>query len=118
MPSVTRWPTGCPVTSPTDAWTRPSSPPAWAGPPGPSPGADLDGLFDDLPRLADEPAPRRARRSRLVPMVLVSVLVIMAVDSAWSLVTIPWLLVVLVGLLSGAVGAEDATRTAPSGPGH
>lgn len=80
--------------------------------------ADLDGLFDDLPRLADEPAPRRARRSRLVPMVLVSVLVIMAVDSAWSLVRIPWLLVVLVGLLCWRRWGRGRHPHPPSGPGH
>ena len=42
---------------------------------------DLDGLFDDLPRLADEPSPPRARRRRLVPLLLVVVLVAMAADS-------------------------------------
>jgi Flp pilus assembly protein TadB len=60
---------------------------------------DLDGLFDDLPRLADEPSPPRARRRRLLPLLLVMILVVVAADSALSLVHVSWLLVVAVGLL-------------------
>jgi hypothetical protein len=60
---------------------------------------DLDGLFDDLPRLGDEPAPPRARRRRLVPFLLIVVLMVVAAQSMASLAHIPWLLLVAVGLL-------------------
>jgi hypothetical protein len=59
---------------------------------------DLDGLFADLPRLADEPAPPKERRRRLVPLLLLVVVVGLTVGSVRSLLQIPWLLLV-VGLL-------------------
>ena len=60
---------------------------------------DLDGLFADLPRLSDEPPPARARRQRLVPLLLIVVLVGMAAPSVAGLAHVPWLLLVAVGLL-------------------
>jgi Domain of unknown function (DUF1707) len=60
---------------------------------------DLDGLFDDLPRLADEPQPRRPRRWRLVSFALIVALVAVAAGSSIFYVHFPWLLLVLVGLL-------------------
>jgi hypothetical protein len=59
---------------------------------------DLDGLFDDLPRLADEPPPPRSRRRRLVPFVVIIALVAIAADSTFSMIHVPWLLLVLVGV--------------------
>ncbi len=60
---------------------------------------DLDGLFDDLPRLDDElPPVRVARRRRLVPFLLVVALVAVAAGSILPTVHLSWLLVVLAGL--------------------
>ena len=61
--------------------------------------ADLVGLFDDLPRLADEPSPPRTRRRRLLPLLVVMILVVMAAESALSWFHVPWLLLIVVGLL-------------------
>jgi hypothetical protein len=60
---------------------------------------DLDGLFDDLPRLPDEPTPPRDRRRRLAPLLLVLVLVVVAAGSVRSAIGIPWPLLLVVGLL-------------------
>ncbi len=60
---------------------------------------DLDGLFADLPRLADEPAPPRDRRRRLLPLLLLVMVVGLAVGSVGPLVQIPWPLLAVVGLL-------------------
>jgi hypothetical protein len=60
---------------------------------------DLDGLFDDLPRLADEPAPPRTRHRRMLPLLLVVLLVALVADAALSQVHATGLLVVVVGLL-------------------
>jgi hypothetical protein len=59
---------------------------------------DLDGLFDDLPRLADEQPPPQPRRRRLIPFVLIIALVAVAAGSTISMVHVPWLLLVLIGL--------------------
>ena len=62
---------------------------------------DLDGLFDDLPRLATEPPPLTPRRWRfrpLVGIVAILLLVALAAGTTASLVHLPWLLVVLAGL--------------------
>ena len=56
---------------------------------------DLDGLFDDLPRLADEPAPPRPRRRLFRPAVVLMVLAAVAASVAVSTVHLPWLLIVL-----------------------
>jgi len=60
---------------------------------------DLDGLFDDLPRLADEPQPRRTRHRRLLPLVLASILVAVVAASALSQMHVPGVLLVVVALL-------------------
>lgn len=99
MPSGTTCRSDSPVTSPTAGWTRPSLPPGWSAPTGAKTRADLAGLFDDLPRLADEPTPPRARRHRLLPLLVVLVLVVLAAQSALSWFHVPWLLLVVVGLL-------------------
>ncbi len=59
---------------------------------------DLEGLFDDLPPLADEPQARPPRRRRLIPFVVIVALVAVAAGSTVSAVHVPWLLVVVVGL--------------------
>jgi Domain of unknown function (DUF1707) len=59
---------------------------------------DLDGLFDDLPRLADEPPAPRSRRRRLVPLVFIIALVAVVASSTIEAVHVPWLLVVLLGV--------------------
>ncbi len=59
---------------------------------------DLKGLFDDLPRLQDEPASAPSRRRRLVPFLVLLVLVAVAAGSTVSYVHIPWLLFALIGL--------------------
>lgn len=60
---------------------------------------DLDGLFRDLPRLADEPDQRPRRRRVRLPVLLLLVLVAaLAVSSTVSVIRLPWLLVVVVAL--------------------
>jgi hypothetical protein len=59
---------------------------------------DLNGLFDDLPRLVEEPAPPRPRRHRLIPFLfLLAVVAVAAGSTAWSF-HLPWLLFVLAAL--------------------
>jgi Flp pilus assembly protein TadB len=61
---------------------------------------DLAGLFDDLPRLTDEPAPRPSRRRRLVPFLVIVAIVALAAGSTISflnVVHVPWLLIAVVG---------------------
>ncbi len=60
---------------------------------------DLDGLFDDLPRLAVEPAPPPPRRRRVLPfMAMLLVLVVAAgfTASTWPFVHVPWFLLLVV----------------------
>ena len=60
---------------------------------------DLHGLFDDLPRLPDESTPRPARRRRVLPVLLmVLVVAVVAHSTIWA-TRVPWLLVVVIGLL-------------------
>jgi Domain of unknown function (DUF1707) len=59
---------------------------------------DLHGLFDDLPRLQDEPPPPPPRRRRVIPFLILVVLVAVAAGSTLSYIHTPWLLFVLVGL--------------------
>jgi hypothetical protein len=61
---------------------------------------DLAGLFDDLPRLVDEPAaaPPPSRRRRLVPFLFLLALVAVAAGSSLFYVHLPWLLIVLAAL--------------------
>jgi Flp pilus assembly protein TadB len=63
--------------------------------------ADLDGLFDDLPRLAEEAAPPPHRhRSRTVLAVFVLLVVAAAASAAtFSPLHVPWVLVAVVALL-------------------
>jgi hypothetical protein len=77
---------------------------------------DLDGLFDDLPRLADEPKPPRARRRRLLPLVAVVALLALATESALSLFHVPWILLIVIGVL--AWRRFGHRRHAPSDPGR
>jgi hypothetical protein len=60
---------------------------------------DLGGLFDDLPRLATEPPPAPSRRRRLIPFIVIVILVAVAAGSTLSMVHVPWLIFVLIGLL-------------------
>ncbi len=59
---------------------------------------DLDGLFDDLPPVADEPLPPRPRRRLFLPVATVVILVTVAAWTTVSAVHIPWLLVALAGI--------------------
>jgi Flp pilus assembly protein TadB len=62
---------------------------------------DLDGLFDDLPRLHTEAAPPPSRRRRLIPFLLIIAFVAVAATSTFSFVSglhLTWLLFVLAGL--------------------
>jgi Flp pilus assembly protein TadB len=72
---------------------------------------DLDGLFDDLPRLATEPPPPAPRHRRLVPFVIIVALVATAAGTSVSAVHVPWLAFVLIGLLLWrAAGHHRADR--------
>jgi hypothetical protein len=59
---------------------------------------DLDGLFDDLPRLVTEPSPPQRHRRRLVPFIIILVLIAVAAGSTASMVHVPWLLFVVIAL--------------------
>ena len=59
---------------------------------------DLDGLFDDLPRLDAEPPSPPPHRRRLVPFIIILVLLAAAAGSTASVVHVPWLLLVVLGL--------------------
>ncbi len=61
---------------------------------------DLQGLFDDLPRLEDEQAPPPSRRRRLVPLLILVALIAVAAGSTLSypFVHVPWVLVGFIGL--------------------
>jgi Flp pilus assembly protein TadB len=56
---------------------------------------DLEGLFHDLPRLADDPTPPRPRRRPAMTVLVFLVLAVLAVGSTISTVHVPWVLVVL-----------------------
>jgi hypothetical protein len=61
---------------------------------------DLNGLFDDLPRLSSEPPPPPPRHRRVVPWVLVVVVVAIAAGASipfFPLYHVPWLLFAIVG---------------------
>jgi hypothetical protein len=62
---------------------------------------DLTGLFDDLPRLPTEPPPRPPRHRRLIPFMVIVLLVVVAAGATLPIVPlhVPWLLIVVVGLL-------------------
>ena len=56
---------------------------------------DLNGLFDDLPRLPSEPSPPVPRRRRILPWVLIVALVAVAVGATmpfYPLYHVPWFL--------------------------
>ncbi len=74
---------------------------------------DLQGLFDDLPRLADEPPPPRSRRRRLVPLLVIVALVAVVGDATFSMVHVPWLLLALVGVFLWYRSDRRAHRSAP-----
>jgi hypothetical protein len=61
---------------------------------------DLNGLFDDLPRLSSEPPPPPPRRRRVLPWVLVVVVVAIAAGASIPfspMYHVPWLLFAIVG---------------------
>lgn len=60
---------------------------------------DLDGLFHDLPRLSDDPQPPRPRRRLFLPVAVFLVVAALAIGPTISVVHVPWLVLVLVGLL-------------------
>jgi hypothetical protein len=63
---------------------------------------DLDGLFDDLPRLAVEQAPPPRRRRRVLPVMAMFVLLVAAAGftaSTWPFFHVPWILVLIVALI-------------------
>jgi len=59
---------------------------------------DLDGLFDDLPRLVTEPPPAPPRRRRLIPFVVILALIAVAAASTASMAHLRWLPLVVVAL--------------------
>jgi hypothetical protein len=78
---------------------------------------DLGGLFDDLPPLGTEEAPTAPRRRRFAPLVLamaVFVLFAAAVGSTVSMMRVPWLLLVVFGmLLWHRMGHHHRHRSSP-----
>jgi Flp pilus assembly protein TadB len=72
---------------------------------------DLDGLFDDLPRLADEPAPPTPRRRLFRPAVVLVVLAAVAASGAVSTIHLPWLLIVLALMIVWHRAGHRRSRT-------
>jgi hypothetical protein len=63
---------------------------------------DLNGLFDDLPRLPTEPPPPPPRSRRVLPWILVVAVVAIAAGVAvplFPMYHVPWILFVIVGVL-------------------
>lgn len=60
--------------------------------------SDLGDLFYDLPRLEDDPAPPKPRRSRFLPVAALLVMAAVVAGAIVSTVHATWLLIVLVGL--------------------
>jgi hypothetical protein len=61
---------------------------------------DLNGLFDDLPRLSSEPPPPPPRHRRVVPWILVVVVVAIAAGASipfYPMYHVPWLLFAIIG---------------------
>jgi len=56
---------------------------------------DLRGLFDDLPRLPDDPAAPKPRRRLFLPVAVVVVLAAVAATAVVSTIHVGWLFVVL-----------------------
>jgi hypothetical protein len=83
---------------------------------------DLDGLFHDLPRLADEAEPPRPRRRMLMPLAVALMVVALAwatLGATASMVHLPWLVVVLGGLLFWQRAHRRRGSTPPRpGPGR
>lgn len=71
---------------------------------------DLDGLFDDLPWLPDE-QPREPRRRRIVPLLLLVLVVALLAGASLPFVHIPWLLLVVVGLVLWHRAGRRSWRT-------
>jgi len=59
---------------------------------------DLAGLFDDLPRLADEHPEHHSRRRRVIPFLLLLILAATAASWSFSMFHVPWVLLAVVGL--------------------
>ena len=62
---------------------------------------DLNGLFDDLPRLQSEPAPPPPRHRRVLPWIFVVVLLAIAAGATmpfYPMYHVPWLLFAIIGL--------------------
>ncbi len=59
---------------------------------------DLHGLFDDLPPLPDDGPPPRRRR-RFVPVLVFLVLAAVVAGSVEPMIRVPWVLLVVLGLL-------------------
>jgi hypothetical protein len=59
---------------------------------------DLDGLFHDLPRLTDDPAPPTPHRRRFLPVAVLAVVAAVVAGAVASTIHVTWVLIVLVGL--------------------
>jgi hypothetical protein len=59
---------------------------------------DLEGLFDDLPRLADDPEPPRPHRRLFLPIVALLILAGAGVSAFYSTIHISWVVVVVVAI--------------------
>ncbi len=62
---------------------------------------DLEGLFDDLPPLPDDPEPARSRRPRrrlFLPVVAFVILAVAAVSATASTIHVSWLILVVAGI--------------------
>lgn len=79
---------------------------------------DLDGLFDDLPRLPTEPVSPPSRRRRLIPFVVLFVLIALAAGAIFPMVHLPWLLFVFVGLLLWYRGGRHLTHRSSRSEGR
>ena len=70
---------------------------------------DLNGLFDDLPRLPSEPPPPPPRHRRILPWVVVVAFLAIAAGATmpfYPMYHVPWLLFAIIALFAAGAGPE------------
>lgn len=79
---------------------------------------DLDGLFDDLPRLDESPPPPPKRHRNLGGIVAVFVLIVLAMTLTFPVVHFPWLVFLLIAFFVWQRSGHRAIRRGPRSAGR